>query len=146
MVSDLGGGNRGLHKELGITLENPWFYNCCNKEKVFVFADTPHLLKLIRNHFLDHGFIYNGKEVNKCIIEKLLSFSNKDLRITYKISQENLNVIGPARQKVKLAAKLFSHTISAAISWCGENGYYEDENWRECAELFKHVGNKEAHL
>lgn len=139
MVSDLGGGNRGLSKELNITTENPWFYNHL-QEKIFVFADVPHLIKLIRNHFVDNGFIYKGKEINKSIVEKLMSFSSqKYLSITYKISAESLNVKGAGRQKVKLATKLFSQTVSAAIKWCGDKGYFEDENWAECAEFFKLV-------
>lgn len=143
MVSDLGGGNRKLSKELDCTPEKPWFRNPYNDEKIFVFADVPHLIKLIRNHFLDHGFVYKGKLIEKQIIQKLLSLTdNTDLKITHKISHENLNVTGAARQKVKLATKLFSHTVSAAVRWCGNNGYFGQENWFECAEFMKQVSIK----
>lgn len=142
MVSDLGGGNRGLHTELEISKSKPHFLNPCNGEKIYVFADVPHLLKLIRNHFVDQGFIHNnGKEINKSIVESTLDATAvSDLKITHKISKETLNVVGAQRQKVKFAAKLFSHTISKAISRCGTLGYLPgDMNWTECADFFKTV-------
>jgi len=140
IVSDLGGGNRGLHKELGISLEQTWFINPVNNEKIYVFADVPHLIKLIRNHFLDQGFILNGIEINKDIIEKLIRLtSTTDLNIAHKISMESLHLKGAQRQKVKYATKLFSHTVSRAISRCGVLGKFDSENWIECAEFFKDV-------
>lgn len=108
---------------------------------MFVFADVPHLLKLIRNHFVDDGFVINGKEINKKIVEAVIDATSvSDLRISHKISKEKLNVVGAQRQRVKYAAKLFSHTISRAISRCGSLGYLPDEmNWSECADFFKLV-------
>lgn len=103
-------------------------------------ADVPHLIKLIRNNFVDHGFIIKGKEVNKHIIEELLDVTGtSDLTISYKISRDSLNVKGAARQKVKLATKLFSHTIAMAISRCGSTGALKQPNWFECSEFFKLV-------
>lgn len=142
MVSDMGGGNRSLHTALGISAEQTWFYNPCNSKKIHVFADVPHLIKLIRNHFVDHGFILNGKEINKSVIEKLVEITEKhDLSIAYKISKENLNVVGIGRQKVKLATKLFSHTVSKALTRCGALGHFQNENWKEAAEFFKDVSS-----
>lgn len=54
-VSDCGGGNMGLWKELGITIENTHFAHPITGDNVYVFADVPHLLKLIRNWFIDTG-------------------------------------------------------------------------------------------
>lgn len=140
MVSDLGGGNRALYNELKVDHNNTFFNNPVNNEKIFVFADVPHLLKLIRNNFVDHGFIINNKEISKSIVEEVLDItSSSDLKITYKLTKDNLNVQGASRQKVKLAAKLFSHTISKAITRCGTLGCLNQENWIECADFFKQV-------
>lgn len=141
IVSDLGGGNRGLHKELEVTHLKPYFINPCNNEKIFVLADVPHLLKLIRNHFVDEGFIINGKEINKCLVEAVLDVTSvSELRITHKMTKEKLNVTGAQRQRVKFASKLFSHTISKAIDRCGTLGHLSpDMNWSECADFFKQV-------
>lgn len=140
MVCDLGGANRGLHSELDISASKPYFQNPTNNEKVFVLADVPHLIKLIRNNFVDHGFSINNKLIKKDIIEQAINATSaSDLKITHKITLEQLNVAGPQRQKVKYATKLFSHTISSAISRCGTLGYLTAENWIECADFFKMV-------
>ena len=55
MVSDLGGGNKALYNKLKVDHNNTFFNNPVNNEKNVVFADVPHLLKLIRNNFVDHG-------------------------------------------------------------------------------------------
>lgn len=139
LVSDLGGGNRGLHKNLDIGYEKPWFIGPTN-HKIHVFCDVPHLIKLIRNNFLDSGFLFNGTEINKNIIFKLLDITSKsDLRITFNINKEMLNVTKEQRQKVKYATKLFSNNIAQAINRCGTLGYFEHENWIECATFFKLV-------
>ncbi|XP_050497997.1 transposable element P transposase isoform X1 [Diabrotica virgifera virgifera] len=143
MVCDLGGGNRALHNELEITESKPYFKNPHNGENVYVFADVPHLLKLIRNHFVDEGFIFNGKELNKDCVESVIdATTGSDLKITHKIDKEKLNVRGAHRQRVKYAAKLFSHTVSKAISRCGMLGLInQDENWTELADVFKLVND-----
>ena len=33
--------------------------------KIYVFADVPHLIKLLRNHFIDQGFLIDEKYVKK---------------------------------------------------------------------------------
>jgi hypothetical protein len=140
-VSDLGGGNRGLHKELGITYSRPYFINPYNDEKIFVLADVPHLLKLIQNHYVNQSFIINGKKINKSIVEAVLDATSvSDLKITHKMTKEKLNVGGAQRQRVKFASKLFSHTISKAISRCDTLRHLsQDMNWSECTDFFKQV-------
>ncbi|KAL1488481.1 hypothetical protein ABEB36_014949 [Hypothenemus hampei] len=142
MVSDLGGANRGLHSDLQISQSKPYFQNPSSAEKIFVMADVPHLLKLIRNNFVDHGFVIDGKMIKKEIVEEALNAAKvSDLKITHKMTIEKLNCSGPQRQKVKLAAKLFSHTLSCAISRCGTLGFLSQENWIECADFFKLVND-----
>lgn len=140
MISDLGGANRGLHNELSISESKPYFTNPANNEKIFVLADVPHLLKLIRNNFVDHGFLIGGKVITKKIVEEAINATNvSDLKITHKITIAKLNVAKAQRQRVKYAAKLFSHTVSRAISRCGTLGLLTTENWVECADFFKLV-------
>ncbi|GBL81914.1 Transposable element P transposase [Araneus ventricosus] len=55
IVSDLA-GNSTLWKELEITSENNIFIHPLNCRKIWAFADPPHYLKLLRNHFLDTGW------------------------------------------------------------------------------------------
>jgi hypothetical protein len=45
-VSDMGAANQGLWKELGVSSSQTYFVNPVNNNKIWVFADPPHLLKL----------------------------------------------------------------------------------------------------
>ncbi|CAD7085347.1 unnamed protein product [Hermetia illucens] len=142
IVSDLGGTNRALHKELGVTLENPSIANPVHPDrKIFVFADVPHLIKLLRNHFIDQGFELQGNTITKDLVQKLLCLTSEELSITHKISAGNLNLRGAERQKVKLATKLFSYTVSMALSRAGTLGFLEDEPWMQGSEFFKLVND-----
>jgi len=68
LVSDMEPTNIGLWKNSHITPSSSWFINPVSRNRVHVFADVPHLLKLARNHFIDKGFdlsenVYVGKNV-----------------------------------------------------------------------------------
>ena len=77
--------------------------------------------------------------MKKEIILKLLACTSADLTITNKISPSYLHVTGAQRQKVKMATKLFSHTIAQAITRAASLGHLYGENWEECYQLFKVV-------
>ena len=63
IVNDMGPGNMALWNDLGINMQNTCFNHPSDESKqIFVFADVPHLLKLLRNHFLDHGFVFDGQK------------------------------------------------------------------------------------
>lgn len=68
-VADLGPSNQKVWTDLKITEEKPFFdYPIVVKEtkgrepavtekfRVFVFADPSHMMKLVRNHLIDHGY------------------------------------------------------------------------------------------
>lgn len=119
LTSDLGPTNNAVHNSLNIGVtedKNCFFVHPSNDNlKVFVFADPPHLLKLIRNNFIDHGFHYEGEFLNKDCLEELLLLNKSDLRIPYKLEQKHLDASSSERQKVSLAAQVFSNTTSEAV-------------------------------
>jgi len=54
VVSYMGQTNRKLWNELDSSIEKPYFIHPESETKrVHIFADVPHLLKLIRNHFVN---------------------------------------------------------------------------------------------
>lgn len=85
IVSDLGGGNRDLWSQLKITEEAPYFVNPCEGNKiVYIFSDTPHLVKLLRNHFLDSGIWLDNKFLTKEPLVELLEHQTLlDLKIAH---------------------------------------------------------------
>jgi hypothetical protein len=71
--------------------------------KFHVFADVPHLLKLARNHFLDHGFAINGVKVDRACLQKLLAASKSELKIAFKINRYHLDTGCPKKKDDSIA-------------------------------------------
>ena len=149
LTTDLGPTNTGIQKELHVGIDSDrscFFVHPQNTSlKIFVFADAPHLLKLLRNNFIDREFIIDNKLITKECLERLLAVNVNDLKIAHRLEEKHLDVKGPERQKVSFAAKVFSNTTAEAIRFCGMNGYLDKqydkcENYQECADLLK-LGN-----
>jgi hypothetical protein len=124
MVSDMSTINRRLWNELFIDVNNGQFSfkHPNTKEPIWLFADFPHLIKLLRNHLLDHN-ISLGPDFNNTIIsvdtlKDLLNLQTKsDLRLTFKLTEKHLNMNKRERMDVRTAMELFSNTTSAAIKF-----------------------------
>ncbi|KMQ83324.1 transposase, partial [Lasius niger] len=112
VTCDLGPSNQKLLKALGIGVqehEKCYFQHPSNDAlKVFVFADPPHLIKLVRNHYIDQGFNYNGECIKKSCLEKLLAINRLN---AYGIELEKQNDILEKMtlfiQEVKIVMKHF---------------------------------------
>lgn len=118
VTCDMGGKNSKVWKELGVNIEKTFFFNPVTNDKVWVFCDIPHLLKLLRNHFLDEGLILpDGTQLSKETIENLLQLQTGDLNITHHINEAHLNVSGRSRQNVRMASQLFSNRTAQAIKY-----------------------------
>jgi hypothetical protein len=116
VVCDLGGQNRSLRNKLNITTEKPFCQNPVDPQRrIHFFADAPHMIKLLRNHFLDFGFIVNGKLVNKEPIQDLLEKDNGEIRKCFKIGSKHLKVQNQDRMKVSTAVQLLSHSVATGI-------------------------------
>jgi len=63
VTSDMCTGNVGLWKSMAITHENSSFSHSITGRAVHVFADVPHLIKLLRNHFIDYGFLLDKSKL-----------------------------------------------------------------------------------
>lgn len=89
-VSDLGSKNRKLHKDLEISSIKPYFeHPNISNGKVFAFADVPHLLKLLRNHFLDSDFkLADGTVINRKPIDDLITIQTTHLKPAWKINKK----------------------------------------------------------
>lgn len=86
-------GDCGIH--LTFLSGNTSFQNPVTQKAVHVFADAPHMIKLLRNHFLDSGYLLNGKIINsKPIVDLLGHTQNPDLNIAHKLGLHLLTVKG----------------------------------------------------
>lgn len=77
-------------------IDKPWFSKPSNpNDTIFAFADVQHLIKLIRNHFLDTGLLVNNQrdvKTSRTISDLLKYTSTSDASITFKLSTEHLTV------------------------------------------------------
>lgn len=120
IVSDCGGTNIGLWKELNITTEKVYFQNPVSKSKIYVFADAPHLLKLTRNWLIDTGFTLGDSTIiNKTQLEALIAQTDTEVSSCYKLRQKRLNCRQSERQNVSLAAQLLSPSTAMALKHYG---------------------------
>lgn len=118
IVSDLGGSNYlSLWSSLKISEQNSCFNHPVDPtRKVYVFADMPHYLKLLRNHFLDSGIeLQNGTVVDVNILNEVLEKDNGEIKLCYKLNPVYLTLRGNDRQKVGPAQAVFSRTTAYAI-------------------------------
>ncbi len=114
-------GNKTIVSELDLTPDKFSFCHPTSPDReIFAFQDVPHLLKLFRNHLLDEGYELRTKtgtyvSLDKSDFEKLLDNDNNELQIAFKVTSElHLNCTGSARQRVRTAAQLLSHTVAKA--------------------------------
>lgn len=117
VVCDMGPTNMGLWRSFDISPEKPFFI--VDGQKVFTFADPSHLMKLMRNHFLDSGYAWTqGDETHlftsKPIVE-LVNLQTNELKICHKLTLTHLEVKESARQKVKYAVQLLSNSVAQGI-------------------------------
>ncbi len=86
-VCDMGSSNYSLLNKLGISEDVNTFLNPCDhSRKVHVFLDAPHLIKLVRNHFLDSGFqTDNGDHINCEPVRDLMLVDNGNLKLAPKL-------------------------------------------------------------
>ncbi|EDW29946.1 GL15819 [Drosophila persimilis] len=124
MVSNMGPANSSLWAQLGISTEKTWFEHPSNGQmKVFVFADVLHLVKLIRNQFLDSGLVIKGHQITATTIRQAMNHAaSTDLEILWKLTEDHLNVKAAHRQKIKLATQLLSKATASAIRRCSHLG------------------------
>ncbi len=114
VTSDMGPKNMSLWRDLNIHPGNTNFL--FNGRQLNVLADVPHLLKLLRNHLLDQGFILkSGEVILREHLEKILATDTGELRITHKLKPLHFSCTQSQRQNVALAAQLLSRSTACAL-------------------------------
>lgn len=128
MTCDFGGKNRGLLNKLGVQVRklpsangeshfsvSSSFTNPSRpEEKIWVFPDAPHMLKLIRDNLFKHGFVIeDGHLLTKSDFEKLIEVDSAEMQSNHKLGRKHLDVKGLQKTTVSLAVQLFSNTTAA---------------------------------
>lgn len=142
-VNDMGTSNMSLWNSLNVSTETPYFTNpAVTSRKVYVLADVPHLMKLMRNHFLDDGFVMqDGKVVDSSCVREVVARSKADLKATYHLSHRHIEVKGAQRMNVRLAVQLLSAKTSKSLAYLGERGLINAKTWSSTSEFIALVNN-----
>lgn len=118
-VADMGGSNRSTWTDLAITEEKPYFHTGSNN-RVFVFADPPHVIKLARNHLIDSGYKISEDMGTASIepVRRLIDIQRgSDLRLCPRLKAAHVPEKKKGnRMKVAPAVKLMSNSVSAALT------------------------------
>jgi len=101
-----------------VDISKSWFLHPVTRKRIWVFADYPHLLKLLRNHVLDSGITFaDGSILNKTTILQLLAAAkNREFSIVPNLTHKHVFLRGQQRQNVASAFQLFSNKTSRALS------------------------------
>jgi hypothetical protein len=85
-------------------------------EKIYSFADVPHLIKLIRTHFISAEFEINEQKITTEPIKLLLSRSNNtELTSLFKLTLQHIEYNPFLAQNVRLSVQLFSRSTANAL-------------------------------
>lgn len=122
IVCDLSSTNQKVLANLNVTLEKPYFM--FQDQKYYAFYDVPHLLKCIRNNFLNNSFVSGNKLIKFSDIKAIYELDSKSNtgRCLLKLSNKHVNPNAFEKMNVKLAAQLLSHSVASAIKVALQTG------------------------
>lgn len=136
-VSDCGGENFNLMKQFEITPENYLFLNPKTNKPVYFLPDVHNLIKLLRNRFLNHGFVlHDGTCINKQSIEALLR-----TKTSFMLQEKHLIVSAIKRENVELAVQLFSRQTSDELREYSSSAKEGMENAKNLADFIDIVND-----
>ncbi|KAF0288468.1 Transposable element P transposase [Amphibalanus amphitrite] len=98
VVSDMGSSNEVMWRTAGVSSSRPWIANPADQtRRIWVFADTPHLVKLMRVHTVseDGGFLIPNGRGGKALLSRntfkeLMELDDAELRISHKLTSLHL--------------------------------------------------------
>ncbi|XP_045505816.1 uncharacterized protein LOC123702180 [Colias croceus] len=124
-VCDMDGVNRRALTQLGASVEQPYFK--FEEHEIVALYDTPHLLKCFRNLFLKYNIKCssnvecNGRQIADIAkwnhIEEFFVLDNNNPFFVFApaLTKSHLSPNNKQKMKVKLAAQVLSHTVSAGM-------------------------------
>jgi len=111
-----------MAKKLGADLINQisWFPHPSTEEKISIFLDSAHMLKLVRNTIGDWGILYDAKDnpIEWKYFKRLgMLQENIKMYLATQIQQRHINYY-MEKMKVCLAAQVFSSSVADALLYC----------------------------
>lgn len=141
ITCDLSRTNQKFFKKLGVTVDQPYFY--MHDVKYYALFDVPHLLKCVRNNFIDNDFKLQDKYIKFSDIKKIydLDIHSSTGRSLPKLTESHLNPNSFEKMNVKLATQLFSHSVAAAIKTAVVTGEITSSTAMDTANFVEVMNN-----
>lgn len=135
VTCDMGSENRTLYTALGVDDENPCFPHPVTGHNISCFHDAPHLLKLARNHLVDHGMTLNPLDERKKQLhatkDPLVEMISKSKLVElygHNVLWKHLEARQCDRQNVKLAAQVLSYKTYLCLREAAKMGYLKSKD------------------
>lgn len=143
LVCDQGSNHRRAFDLLGATKENPMID--IEGQKIFTLFDVPHLLKSLRNNFMNKTLqmVVKNKPVAWTDITKTYEIDQRSLttRAMLKLTSIHIAPTNFQKMRVKYAAQIFSHTVAAAIKTATATHQLNSLTSLYTAEFIENVNN-----
>lgn len=113
--TDQGSNFVNFSKINSVTPEEPYFE--VDDDKIIYIFDPPHLLKSTRNMFFKHNLIVNDDVIEKKHVDTFYNYDSKcNVRMAPKLTYSHIHPTPFERMKVRLVARVFSHSLAAGMS------------------------------
>lgn len=141
IVCDLSSTNKKMFKQLGVEKTKPYFH--LNERKYFAFFDVPHLIKSVRNNFINTNLILNEKYICFSDIKQVYDIDKKSStgKALLKLTDKHLNPNSFQKMNVKLATQLLSHSVYAALMTSSRTGELVSPTAENTAHFVKTMDN-----
>lgn len=140
-MCDQSTSNQSALKLLNISEENPFFF--VDGHKIFTIYDVPHLLKSVRNNFIEACFQKDNKIFSFNDIKETYKIdkSNKRSKTLIKITDSHIHPTSFQKMRVKLAVQVFIHSMSSAIRTCAETEQLLSKTAFDTADFIEFMNN-----
>lgn len=138
--------NIGMTKILGADLDilspkfQPYFINPANNEKIYIFLDPCHMLKLLRNTTASRKVIYDSqnRKIEWRFIEALYWNSKETGLRTHKLTKKHIQWYRNT-MSVRLAAQTLSNSVANSIIFFRDQKHPDFKNSDATIEFIKTV-------
>lgn len=118
LVCDQGKTNQSLYKCLGVTTDQPYYM--LQNHKIICIYDVPHLIKSIRNNFINYDLQIGEGEASKVVswnvIRQLYKIdSSSFIRLVPKLTPMHIQPNNFPKMKVSYAVQIFSSSAAAGL-------------------------------
>jgi len=147
LTFDGAASNISMATTLGAKLYHPemktYILHPITREKVFIFLDPCHMLKLCRNTFGDWKTLYDkdGQEIKWELLKQLVNLQDSaQLHLATKIRSRHINFY-KEKMKVKLAAQTLSESVAKALTYCEDQKISDFEKSNATSQFCQNINN-----